>query len=75
MVNQVVKRSKKAHRILHCCNHIGFQWADRHRGLLMAVNIALGVIMFSGGVVRPEGFESRGTDAQHTDGSVRGRSG
>lgn len=51
VVHQVSKASTRANHVLHCCNHLGFQWADRQRVPIMAVNIVLGLTMAAGGFV------------------------
>lgn len=46
VVARASEKNEKVDRALHCCNNVGFAWADRHRGKVMAVNVLLGIVCF-----------------------------
>lgn len=44
LVKVASKRSKRIDKVLHCCNGVGFAWADQQRVRLLSLNVILGLV-------------------------------
>lgn len=59
IVKVASKKSKKVDRFFHCCNKVGLQWADRHRVKLLLVNVLLGCVAATCGVMGAFGLSDQ----------------
>ena len=50
VVKVIAEKDERLDKALHCCNKVGFKWADKHRIPLLSLNVLIGAASFGLGL-------------------------